>query len=365
MKIAGVIAEYNPFHTGHAYHIEKTREKTGADFVIAVMSGDFVQRGGPAFLPKHLRAQMALLGGADLVFELPSVYSCESAEFFAKSGVELLHGLGCVDVLSFGSESGDIRLFQTLGKYLTEESPAFQEQLRTGLKSGLSYPAARRDALLSVWKDDDEYPADLTGFLSSPNNILGIEYCKALSKLKSSIQPVTIQRKGSGYHEQSLSKEFPSASALRASWSDPDKNPGLSAGFLPEVWTALLKEDAWNRTVTEQDFSLLFRWMLYAADAKELSTCQDMTPDLVRRLLNTRGEYENFSQYLTLLKTKELTHSRICRAMFHALLGIREVPPIAYARLLGFRKKLLPYSPRSSVMHLCRFSPNWLTLRPF
>lgn len=358
MKIAGIIAEYNPFHTGHAYHIRETREKTGADFVIAVISGDFVQRGGPAFLPKHLRAEMALAGGADLVFELPSACSCESAEFFARSGVELLHGLGCVDTLSFGSESGDIRLFQSLGNYLTEESPAFRQQLQNGLKSGLSYPAARRDALFAVWDGAKDYDVDWTGFLSSPNNILGVEYCKALAKLKSPIQPVTVQRKGNGYHEQQLNQEFPSASALRNSWTETslketadkvtvtelssEQFSGLSGGFPPEVWEVLRKHSAWNQTITEQDFSMLIRWMLYAADPETLCSYQDLSPDLVQRLINTRGQYENFSQYAGLLKTKELTYSRICRALFHALLGIREVPPVTYARLLGFRRQAAP-----------------------
>lgn len=346
MKIAGIIAEYNPFHTGHAYHIRETRKKTGADFVIAVMSGDFVQRGGPAFLPKHLRAETALAGGADLVFELPSLWSCESAEFFAQSGVELLHGLGCVDYLSFGSESGDIRLFQTLGKYLADESPDFRRHLQAGLKSGLSYPAARRDALLAVWEGADNCEADWNSFLSSPNNILGIEYCKALEKLKSPIQPVTIQRQGSGYHEPQLSKEYPSASALRNFWikheSEEESFSELSSGFLPEVWNILQKHSARNQILTEQDFSLLIRWMLYASDPGQLCSHQDLSGDLAQRMTNTREQYENFSHYVELLKTKELTYSRICRALFHALLGIREIPPVSYARLLGFRRQAAP-----------------------
>ncbi|MBS6194410.1 MAG: nucleotidyltransferase family protein [Clostridiales bacterium] len=356
MKIAGIIAEYNPFHKGHAYHIRRTREKTGADFVIAVVSGDFVQRGGPAFLPKHLRAEMALAGGADLVFELPSVLSCQSAEFFARRGVELLQGLGCLDYLSFGSESGDIRLFQSLGEYLTKETPAFRQKLQKGLKAGLSYPAARRDALLAVWDGAEGARTDWESFLSSPNNILGVEYCKALADLKSPIQPVTVLRKGSGYHEQLLNQELPSASALRNFWvqssvSQPcgdfsgpfsRRFSELSSGFPTEVLEVLKKSPCSQEILTEEDFSLLMRWMLYSRAPESLYACQDMSRDLVQRLINTRGGYETFSQYVGLLKTKELTYSRICRALFHALLEIRDVPPVSYARLLGFRRQAAP-----------------------
>lgn len=273
------------------------------------------------------------------------MYSCESAEFFAKSGVELLHGLGCVDVLSFGSESGDIRLFQTLGNYLTKEPADFQEHLKKGLKSGLSYPAARRDALLSVWADAKDYTLDWNNFLSSPNNILGIEYCKALSRLESPIEPVTVQRKGSGYHETLLTQDFPSASAIRSSWSEQkydDVPQNLSTSFPPRVWELLLEETTQKPIMTEQDFSLLFRWMLCSSSPEELCAFQDMTPDLAQRILNTRGQYENFTQYVTLLKSKELTYSRICRTLFHALLNIRTVPPVTYARLLGFRRSAAP-----------------------
>ena len=138
MKIAGIIAEYNPFHTGHAYHIQKTRELTGADYIIVVLSGDFVQRGAPALYSKHLRTRMALLGGADLVFELPSTHACESAEFFAQNAVGLLDGLGCVDVLSFGSESGTIEPFLKLGSFLSAETPEYRNLIKKYLKKHLT-----------------------------------------------------------------------------------------------------------------------------------------------------------------------------------------------------------------------------------
>lgn len=345
MKIAGIIAEYNPFHKGHAYHIQKTREITGADYVIAVISGDFMQRGAPAFLPKHFRAQMALLGGADAVFELPSIYSCESAEYFARRGVELLDGLGCVDYLSFGSETGNIHLLQELGAFLNRESQQFQTALRCHLKTGLSYPAAREAALLSSFPHKKEDSFCFSELLSSPNNILGIEYCKALDSIGSNILPVTILRQGSGYHDKTLQGSYPSASALRKAACDPEQNSSfeeLRFGFPEKVWE-FLETSSWEHQIlTEQDFSLLFRQLLYFASPEQITSCQDMSQELFNRIQNTRDKYENFSQYVSLLKTKELTYSRICRALFHALLGIHEVPPLFYARLLGFHKTAGP-----------------------
>lgn len=353
MKIAGIIAEYNPFHTGHAYQIQKTREITGADFVIAVMSGDFVQRGGPAFLPKHHRTCMALLGGADLVFELPATHACESAEFFARSGVGLLNGLGCVDVLSFGSEHGELSPFRFLGEYLAEEPDSFRKLLQDGLKNGLSFPAARKEALAELFRENGSVP-DLDAFLSAPNNILGIEYCKALHQLNSPIRPVTVPRKGNGYHEKTLGKEFPSASAIRSlclamqAAANPDSadTETLSACFPPKVFSYLRSKQLTESIVTEQDFSLLIRWLVMSSDAGGLSAYLDLSPDLANRIAHAADKYENFSQFVSLLKTKELTYSRICRALFHALLDIRSVPPLSYARLLGFRKTAAPVLTR-------------------
>ncbi|MGN1142537.1 MAG: nucleotidyltransferase family protein [Oliverpabstia sp.] len=352
MKIAGIIAEYNPFHTGHAYHIQKTREITGADFIIVVMSGDFIQRGGPAFLSKHHRTKMALLGGADLVFELPATHSCQSAEHFARSGVELLNGLGCVDYLSFGSELGDICPFLTIGNLLATEPEVFRQLLKENLKTGLSFPAARARALeeylctesfcpesLPDWSADYSVSEDL---LKNPNNILGIEYCKALYRTRSQIQPVTVRREGNGYHETSLGSDLPSASAIRNLCSDKQKDDLLASCFPSEIFSLMKSEDWFSHTLEEQDFSLLIRWLLMASDIKKLTVFQDINEDLARRILNVRDQYENFSQFVSLIKTKDMTYTRICRALFHAILDIREIPELSYARLLGFRRSASP-----------------------
>lgn len=331
MKIAGIIAEYNPLHNGHAYHIQTTKEETKADFIVVALSGDFIQRGEPACLSKHHRAYMALLAGADLVFEIPSTHSCQSAELYARSGIELFHGLGCVDFISFGSESGDLSQFLSLGKLLADEAPEYQQQLRAYLKSGLSYPAARQKTLEALQCAEET-------FLSSPNNILGIEYCKAIYRLESNLTPLTIKRAGSGYHDLNFRTEYPSASGIRNYFQTHHSLAQIQNSFPEEIYSYLLTHNAMLEYLTSEDFSLLFRWFLFTCETKDLENILDIHADLARRIIRERNNYESFSQFVSLLKTKELTHSRLTRALYHALLQIKECPPLPYARLLGFRK---------------------------
>ena len=342
MKIAGIIAEYNPFHTGHAYHIQKTKELTGADYIVVVLSGDFVQRGAPALYSKHLRTQMALLGGADLVFELPSTHSCESAEFFAQNAVRLLDALGCVDVLSFGSESGTIEPFLKLGSFLSAETPEYRNLLKEYLKRGESFPKARSLTLQELLSDAD---ADTGTFLQTPNNILGVEYCKALCRQNSPIRPLTVKREGNGYHDDSLNEEFPSASAIRALWKSANckmSDTAVSSCFPPAISELLSQTFTFPQFLDEEDFSPYLRWLLFSSDKAQLTSYQDVTPDFVQRLFHTRGSYESWGQYAALLKTRELTYSRICRMLMHCLLQISHVPVLSYARLLGFRRQAAP-----------------------
>ena len=195
MKVNGIIAEYNPFHNGHLYQLEESRRLTGADYTVVVMSGDFVQRGAPAMLDKHVRARMALLGGADLVLELPVLYAVSSAEQFAAGAVAILDRLGVVTHLCFGSECGDAEALGQIAGYLLEEPDSYRSHLQQLLRQGRTYPAARAQALCTAFGRDWEQ------ILSSPNNILGIDYIKALKKRKSSILPVTVKRIGAGYHD--------------------------------------------------------------------------------------------------------------------------------------------------------------------
>ena len=336
MKTAGIIAEYNPFHTGHEYQIKYVKEKLGADFVVIAMSGDFVQRGTPALFSKYVRAEMALKGGADLILELPVSSSTASAELFAKGGVQLLDGIGVTDILCFGSECGDTRILMELAKLLVDEPPEFQAALRLNLKEGMTFPKARSQALTEVLPEPWKYQQ----VLSSPNNILGIEYCKAILREKSSISPVAIKREGNDYHEKSLAENiFPSASAIRKAIMDTH-NARTLENFLPESC-----RDVFFQTVSdhnyllENDLDLIYRYRLLQETEELLCSYLDMSHSLARRILSCRNQYETFSQFANQLKTKDITHTRIQRALLHMLLHIHDVPEqIPYARVLGFRK---------------------------
>lgn len=309
------------------------------------MSGDFVQRGTPAIFAKHQRTAMALLGGADIVFELPSFYACGSAEYFSSGAVSVFNALNSIDFLCFGSESGEIDTCRFLGKLLADEPKLYKEKLRSFLKQGLSFPAARKSALAEYLKEKDiPFSED---FLDTPNNILGIEYCKSLAAQNSSIVPVTIKRIGSSYHETSLSSEYPSASAIRreliAAWntqkflSDTLKNAQPPA--VKDYLCALLENETF---LIEDDFSLLLKYELMKNTPESLCAFSDMSPDLARRIYHHLNTFETFTQFAEQLKTKELTYTRICRALLHVLLNIpSDLPAIspAYVRLLGFKKE--------------------------
>lgn len=345
-RIAGIVAEYNPLHRGHQYHMEETRRVTGADALLVVMSGDYVQRGTPAVLDQYERTRMALLAGADLVVELPVSCACASAEAFALGSVQILNGLGIVTDLCFGSEDGTLAPFVQLAPVLAEEPASFRETLTSLIKEGYSFPAARQKALLScltVLPDSARsgFPKNWQEFLGQPNNILGLEYCKALRRTGSSIRPCTIARAGGGYHDEQLmdsSRGFCSASALRRAIFDggPDL---LLSGQIPaecaDTLTAALKQ---GNALTADDFSPLLHMRLLQEDASSLTGYLDVSEGLANRIQNRKAQYRSFSQFARLLKTRELTLTRIQRALLHILLGIRKTTPPSYIRILGVRK---------------------------
>lgn len=334
MRIVGLIAEYNPFHNGHKYHMEKAKKLTNADFVIVVMSGNFVQRGTPAIMPKHLRAEAALKCGADLVIELPVCYATGTAEQFAYGAVSLLDKLGCVDAICFGSECGDINALRDLAKLLCHEPEEYKAALQEYLRAGMSFPMARQTVL------DTLYPDRHYGkLLEQPNNILGIEYLKALYRLDSKMKPLTIQRMTSHYHDTELQEQFSSASALRQAISN-----GQFAdlyGQMPSDCMAI-SADSYNRRypIFANDFSLLLKYRLLIENKESLTEYADVSEELANRIYNQLNNYISFEQFCELLKTKEITYSRISRALIHILLGIKKADytDIEYAHILGFQK---------------------------
>ena len=346
MKTVGLITEYNPFHNGHAYHIEKAKMLTGADRVIVVMSGDFVQRGAPAVMPKHLRTESALLSGASLIIELPVCFATGSAEYFAQGSISLLNQLGCIDSVCFGSECGDLHLLKEIAQILADEPIEYQTALKQALKEGASFPAARQEAL-NIYSDK------YSEILASPNNILGIEYLKALAKIRSKMEPFTIKRIGAGYHDMDIDGQFSSATAIRSDiYQLADVNSSSESLPLTHIQTQvpsscheLMKKNYQTRyPVKADDFSLLLKAKLLSETAGSLSHYLDMSPELANRILRLRNDYLSFEQFCDLLKTKELTRSRISRSFIHVLLGITNdwltamKAPVPYARILGFRK---------------------------
>lgn len=346
MKTVGLITEYNPFHNGHAYHIEKAKMLTGADRVIVVMSGDFVQRGAPAVMPKHLRTESALLSGASLIIELPVCFATGSAEYFAQGSISLLNQLGCIDSICFGSECGDLHLLKEIAQILADEPIEYQTALKQALKEGASFPAARQEAL-NIYSDK------YSEILASPNNILGIEYLKALSKIHSKMEPFTIKRIGAGYHDMDIDGQFSSATAIRSDiYQLADVNSSSESLPLTHIQTQvpsscheLMKKNYQTRyPVKADDFSLLLKAKLLSETAGSLSHYLDMSPELANRILRLRNDYLSFEQFCDLLKTKELTRSRISRSFIHVLLGITNdwltaiKAPAPYARILGFRR---------------------------
>ena len=206
-KVLGTIAEYNPFHNGHLYHIKKSIEETGADFVICVMSGNFVQRGNTSIIDKWTKAKMALANGVDLVIELPTVYSVSSAENFAEGAIKLLDSLKIVDTISFGIEAKDIASLNNIANVFYMEPKEYTNILNHELKKGISFPKARENALSFFLHKSNNFE-NFSNVLSSPNNILGIEYIKAIKKINSSIKPYTIERFSADYHSTAFSRKY-------------------------------------------------------------------------------------------------------------------------------------------------------------
>lgn len=362
MKIAGIIAEYNPFHKGHAYHIQETLKQTGADYCVAVMSGDFVQRGEPAVYSKYMRARAALSCGVDLVLELPAVFATGSAEDFAACAVALLTGLGAVDLLSFGSEWGREEELLEAARYLVEEPEEYQALLRQGVRQGMTWPQARSRALASLSGKNGASPA--AQLLSSPNNILGIEYCKAILRQKSHLQPVTILRQGKGYHDKSLAGQMASATALRQALTlhrkqleGMDQEQRRSAGYFPvqalEHVPALAGE-LYQKALplSAEDMALALNCVLlsHLQHGRDLAVYQSMTRDLAERLAHLILEPQGWEGRVRQLKTRQYTYTRISRALTHILMGLtaqevqsfREQGYGLYARILGFRKSSRP-----------------------
>lgn len=311
MNVVGIIAEYNPFHEGHAYQIQKAKEQCGAEFAVVVMNGDFVQRGEPAIFDKYTRTKEALLGGADLIFELPVRFGLSSAGDFAMGGVLAMNALPFVTHLCFGTETGDLTPLLQAATFLCDEPDSYRTRVKHFVKQGILYPKARSLALAA----ESGLP---TQTWDSPNNILGLEYCVALQKLHSKIKPFTIRREGQGYHDNDTPalSDFPSATFLRKQIRKAGEKENLSLS----------------------DFSSLIGYSLLTA--KDLCRIKDITPDLSDRIRNELPKYREINEFVKTIKNPSLTTGRIKRSFFQCLFDIeKEEPVMPYLRVLGMKKE--------------------------
>jgi len=336
LEAIGIITEYNPFHKGHLRQIDIVKTHFPGSPVICVMSGNFVQRGEPAIWNKFVRARAALLCGADMIIELPVPFATASAEYFAHYGLSLLNSLGFVKYLCFGSENDDLEILKKTAEILVMEPYGFKSELKARLILGDSYPAARHKALEHLM------PA-LSDILNKPNNILGIEYIKAIMRLGSNIKPFAIKREGEGYHSSDYTKELSSAKAIREALRAGKCNLiGLPEKLKPLYDDQIKKGDY-------HDFDRLgdvLQYIVKTSPPEKLAKILDVDEGLHHRIIDILGSERLISKSLWSLKSKRYTYTRLSRALLHILLDITtadfnnfyESGP-NYVRVLGFRKE--------------------------
>lgn len=398
MRTCGIVAEYNPFHNGHAYQIRRIREDLKADYIVVVMSGDFVQRGEPAIIEKHDRAEMALLSGADLVIELPYSWAVSTAESFARGSVYLLSSLGVVDYICFGAEDSPDLLFPA-ANVLSQEPPFYKKLLAQKLSENLPYAAARAEACSSYLQQTEQTSSGIAGqmqtndkrlrqtaqthfdslspfahgrdqqssadlslssspafasdvsankpdiqeILKKPNNILAVEYLKALSFLKSPLHPYVIQREGQGYLENDLPLEgYASAKAIRKALGKKDSSFSSLEKYLPGSAAVILNNARQkNALIFPEDLDGLIAFLLQSKAPKDFSSLSGTNTDreLISRIFRLRNEYRTFEQFAGLIASRSLPRSHVRRLLLHMLMdpGEAELSDLS-ARILGFRQ---------------------------
>ena len=313
MRVVGIIAEYNPLHNGHIYHLERARQLSGADYCIVVMSGNFAQRGEPACADKFLRAEWAVRAGADLVLELPSVYAVASAERFALGGVRTLLGTGVVTDLAFGCEAQDIGLLRRLSEILITEPPRFREALHRHLSFGKAYPRARRDALC-----DYGVSPDMLDAIEKPNNILALEYLRALNACAPDVRALPITRIGSGYHDQTLSGTLSSATAIRKSLDSGDT--AVLEAMPVFVGGALLYDRKYP--ITERHFSSMLLYALRTMPPEAIAALPDVGEGFENVISRAAKRVVTLDAFYAEIKSKRYTLARCKRIAVNAMLGI-------------------------------------------
>lgn len=324
MKVAGIIAEYNPFHRGHAYLAKKSREN-GATHVVAVMSGNFVQRGAPAIFDHGTRTKAALMNGIDLVLQLPAVYAASPAQSFANAGVGILDSAGFVDELVFGSECGEISAITAAADAINSEK--LKPLLDSELKKGISFATARENALRII-------NPECADIIKSPNNILGVEYVSALKRLGSKITPVTFGRLGADHDSREISENIASASYIRELFCGDEWKK-----FVPEN-TVEIYGNAVVADMSKIENAILYK--MRTADSLSLSKAPDVSEGIENRIISAASDAKSLSELYSLAKTKRYSHARIRRIILNYFLGFTAEDlsvSVPYIRVTGFNGK--------------------------
>ncbi|PWW27491.1 putative nucleotidyltransferase [Cytobacillus oceanisediminis] len=340
MNAVGVIVEYNPFHNGHAYHMKQAKQASGAEIVIAAMSGNFLQRGEPALVSKWKRTEMALKAGADIVFELPYQFAAQQADIFASGAVSILEAAGCRS-LCFGSESGNMNSFHRTLSFLEKQNDTYQNRVKFHLDEGCSYPKATSLAFSDIQPESNMVD------LSKPNNILGFQYLKAARNQNASLKVLTVARKNAGYHDEQFSSDsIASATSIRKALFSENGEIETIRQYVPETtYSGLIEyKEKFGRFHQWEDYWPLLKYRLVHLLPEQLETIYEMEEGLEHRLLAAALQAETFQQFMELIKTKRYTWTRLQRACVHILTNTakEEMPSepskSTYLRLLGMSK---------------------------
>lgn len=344
MKTVALITEYNPFHFGHLYHLNMAKELTNATHSMCIMSSSFVQRGEPAIVDKWSRAKMAIENGIDLVIELPYLSSVQTAELFAYGSVRILEELNVVDYLAFGSELGELDILKEIANVLVEEPFYFKKELKANLSRGTSYTISRNIAIMNYFSD--VYSVEISDILNNANNILAVEYLKALRKLKSNIKPITIKRRGHNYNDTSISNGYASASAIRKHIFD--KGLHDSFNLVPEntfvILEQFLKE---HKTFNKLDnYYAILNYLLINTNSEDLKKQFDIKDGLENRIIEKSFNSKSYEELIGTIASKTHTRSRIRRALLQLILNTKKedidnyfASTPKYIRVLGANQK--------------------------
>jgi len=340
MKIAGIIAEYNPFHNGHLYHLNETKKKLQCDYCIVVMAGSFMQRGEAAIRDKFFRTQVALQAGADLVLELPTVFSTGNAELFAYGGVKTLAATGVCTHLSFGTEIADLETLIQASIYFDQENTDLKSALRLQLKAGKSFPRARYDAAASL-----PIAPEILEAIATPNSILALEYLKTIRRHSPTMSPFTVERQGY-YHSLTLNDPYPSGTAIRTALLSGKNQQAFSA--MPAY--AANDISGWQNAASTQDnISKLMLYALRCMAPAELQKIADVQEGFENVLCRAARKCLTLQDFLSEIKSKRYTLARCRRIACHALLRITKQlqaeakqEDALYLRILGFKNSARP-----------------------